>query len=560
VSEDVEQIQGVFLAESQEGVAAMESGLMALEVRPDDEAALFEVFRAAHTLKGNAGIFGLRAIGSFAHAMEDVLDRLRSGRLTLTREGTTLLLRGVDVLRELLAEAFAGDDSLRGGHAATLLQIGALAAGAAPSAAPGAVDPGAAADPQSAVRTAAGVSGPARPSIRVDVARLDALLALVGEIAVARDQVSQLLVDPAVSREAILDRQHEAERLQLSLHELTLSLRMVSVGPTLRQLSRLVRDLALSLGKEADLEIEGADAEVDNSVLQLLKDPLTHMVRNAVDHGIESPDRRLERGKPRRGRIRLRASTERGALVVELSDDGEGLDRRRVLEKARERGLVSRDEVPGDARLHELVFEPGFSTAGHVTDLSGRGVGLDVVRRNVEALRGTVHLSSVPGSGSTVTLRLPLTLAIIEGLVVAVGSDVFVLPMDDVIESSALPRAEAERRLSHGVLSLRGGVHPYLRLRDLLQTDAPRTTREICVVVKAESGPAGLVVDAVLGQRQVVIRPLPKLLDRVQCASAAAVLGDGRLALILEPARCLAREASLLRSQVGSARGGERCD
>jgi len=532
----------VFLAEAEEGLAAMESGLIALETHPDDAEVLFNIFRAAHTLKGNAAAFGLNALASFAHTLEDLLDRLRSGDIVLTPERATLLLSGVDALRHLLSEATAGDDRLAPDQAALLDRLKAEAAG--PRGVTSSPGPSVGSREQVAHHDSPAQSPtPRRASLRVDVERLDQLLGLVGEIAVARDHVTQLLHDPAAARKSILDAQREADRLHLDLHELVLSLRMVPVGPTFQQLARLVRDVALSLGKEARLTIEGEDAEVDNSVLQLLKDPLAHMVRNALDHGIESPKARVAAGKDRCGQIRLRAAHERGALVIELTDDGAGLDRERVLGRARGRGLIGAEAEVDDARLHDLVFQPGFSTAETVTGVSGRGVGLDVVRRNIGALRGSVDLSSVPGRGSRFTIRLPLTLAIIDGLVVKVASDSYIVPLETVIESAALPHAEANRGLSRGVLNLHGTSLPYVRLRHRFALAAGHGRKEIAIIVRSEIGPAGLVVDAVLGQSQIVIKPLPKILDRLQGVSAAAVLGDGSVALILDPPRLVQEEA-----------------
>ncbi len=540
MSGEMQELLQVFLAESEEGLVVMETGLMALEAQPDDAEALSHVFRAAHTLKGNASTLGLNTLTSFAHVLEDVLDRLRSGRTTLTRQRTTLLLQSVDVLRRLLSDAAAGVDRENAEEESLLRRLTEeVAAGGAPS------------SPQDAARGAEPLAksaavpgaGASRPSLRVDVERLDQLLALVGEIAVARDHVSQLLNDPATPRKSVQEAQRESGQLQLDLHELVLSLRMVPVGPTFQQLARLVRDLTLSLGKEARLTVEGSDVEVDNSVLQLLKDPLTHMVRNAVDHGIEPPETRVRAGKSRCGDVRLRAVHERGALVIVLEDDGGGLDRERVLARAHGRGLISAEADVDDARLHELVFEPGFSTADAVTGVSGRGVGLDVVRRNISALRGSVDLSSEAGRGSRLTIRLPLTLAIIDALIVRVGEESLVIPLEAVLESVAMPPAEAIRGLSRGVLSLREAALPYVRLREVYRLSGSRSHREIVVVVKSELGPAGLVVDAVQGQSQIVIKPLPKVFDRLRGVSAATVLGDGAVALILDPARLVEKEA-----------------
>jgi len=310
---------------------------------------------------------------------------------------------------------------------------------------------------------------------------------------------------------------------------------MVPVGPALERLARTVRDLALALGKEARLEVVGGDVEVDNAVLQLLRDPLTHMVRNAIDHGIEKPEERVAGGKPRVGLITIRCVRQPSAILIELVDDGAGIDRARLLVRARERGLVAPEAVPPDAQLFNLLFEAGFSTVEQVSDLSGRGVGLDVVRRNIHALRGTVGIGSQPGQGTTVTIRLPLTLAVIEGLLVRLGGTTGVLPVEEVTESLAM-LPEPSPGAGRGVVVLRGKALPYVRLRQLFGIAGAPPPREVLIVVASDSGPVGFVVDAVSGQRQTVIKPLAKIFRNVSGISATTVLGDGQVALILDVA------------------------
>jgi two-component system chemotaxis sensor kinase CheA len=359
-----------------------------------------------------------------------------------------------------------------------------------------------------------------------------------------------MIETPNLPRRRLQEAQRESERLYIDLQDLVMKLRMVPVGPTLQQLSRTVRDLALAVGKEAHLEIVGGDVEVDNAVLQLLRDPLTHMVRNAIDHGIEAAEARVASGKPRSGRVSIRCVRQPGAILIELADDGGGIDRARLLARARERGLVAPDVVPPDAHLLSLLFEAGFSTADEISDLSGRGVGLDVVRRNIHALRGTVSIASQLGQGTTVTIRLPLTLAVIEGLLVRLGETTYVLPIEEVTESLAMP-AEATPGAARGVVTLRGRALPYVRLRHLFGIPGAPPPREVLIVVMNEAGQVGFVVDAVSGQRQTVIKPLAKVFRSVRGISATTVLGDGRVALILDPAELV--EASMLEAGEGTS-------
>ena len=368
----------------------------------------------------------------------------------------------------------------------------------------------------------------------MDLDKLDHLLRLTGEIAVARGRMMQMLEDPSISRDALAEMHREAERTHLDLQELVMALRMVPIGPTFRRFARVVRDQAYAHGKQAHLVTDGDDVEVDSSVLQLLRDPLTHLVRNALDHGIESPEERSAHGKPASGRISLRASHEAGNVVIELADDGAGLDWEAIEARARERGLIEGTQPPSRTDLAATIFEAGFSTAEQVTELSGRWVGMDVVRRNVEALRGSIVVDSPPGAGTRFTIRLPLTLAIIEGLLVGLGDETFVLPLDAVQESVELPRAAADPGETSGVLMVRGRTLPFVRLRHLFGLPGDPPARENVVVVQDGSGLAGLVVDALHGQRQTVIKPLTRLFSGAAGVSASAILGNGRVALILD--------------------------
>jgi two-component system chemotaxis sensor kinase CheA len=312
-----------------------------------------------------------------------------------------------------------------------------------------------------------------------------------------------------------------------------MGIRMVPVGPLFRQFVRSVRDLARSHGKLARLEVVGGDVEVDTTVLEQLKDPLLHLVRNAVDHGLEKPAQRESQGKNACGLIRLTAAHSGGNIVVKLEDDGAGFDRARILDKAKRIGLLSGKEEIRDQDLYDLVFEAGFSTADAVTDLSGRGVGLDVVRRNIDILRGTVEISSAAGKGTAITMRLPLTLAIIEGFSVRVGTETFVVPLEHVTECTELP-AEQRNSEASGILSLRGTALPYVRLRRAFGLSGEAPKRENIVVVKMNEFHAGIAVDELLGGMQTVVKPLGRAFRGVRGIAGSTVLGDGRVGLIID--------------------------
>ena len=521
-----------FLTEAAEHLRALEEALVALEARPDDAELLNGIFRVAHSLKGDALMVGFPRIADFAHGLEDLLDRLRDGALAVDGDLVTLLLRAVDVLRALLAAAAAGQDTVPDDLEAAQAALAAACAGPAAEAAAPAEHPAVA----SSVTAEAG-------TLRVDVAKLDRMLNLTGEIAIARGRVAQMMAAlPAHVGQDILEAHRDADRLQLELQEQVMKARMVPVGPFFRQYARTVRDVARAHGKAVRLVIEGDDVEMDTRVVERLRDPLTHMIRNSIDHGIESPELRAALGKPPEGCLTLRAAHEGGLIVIDVHDDGAGFNRPRIAERARATGLAPAPEQLPDADLLALVFAPGFSTAETVTDLSGRGVGMDVVRRNIEGLRGTLAIESVDGEGATITIRLPLTLAIIDGFGVGVGEETYIVPLDAVLECLALPVDPHRDGHGRGVINLRGEALPYLRLRDRFKASGPAPRREHVLVVQHAGGRAGIAVDALYGERQAVIKSLGAGLDGLSGLSGSTILGDGRVALILDvPA--LLREA-----------------
>ncbi|HET7789938.1 MAG TPA: chemotaxis protein CheA [Gemmatimonadales bacterium] len=521
--QDRELLLRTFVTEATEALKEMELALIALEASPDDAELLNDVFRRAHSLKGDAAMVGFPAIGQFAHSVEDILSRLRDRELAVTPELVTALLRAVDVLRRMTGAVSDGEGALPEDGGAVLATLTELAA----------VTP---APALATIATAAEHvdAGEAR-TLRVDVAKLDRMLNLTGEIAIARGRVAQMLAGlPGLEAREVLEAHREAERLQMDLQEQVMKARMVPLGGVFRQYGRIVRDVARAHGKSVALVIEGGDVEVDTRVAERLRDPLTHMIRNTLDHGIESPDLRAALGKPAEGRLTLSAAHDGGQIVIEVRDDGAGFNRSRIAERARAMGLAAQPETLPDAELLAFVFEPGFSTALEVTDLSGRGVGMDVVRRNIESLRGSIAITSVEGEGSTVTIRLPLTLAIIDGFSVGVADETYILPLDQVLECLALPRDARSDAGGRGVINLRGEPLPYLRLRDRFGVPGAAPAREHVVVVRLAGHSAGIAVDSLYGESQAVIKSLGSALDGVPGVSGSTILGDGRVSLILD--------------------------
>lgn len=531
---DLDAILATFSAETEERLGEMEEALIALEVNPQNGKPLEAIFRGAHTIKGNSASLGFSAVAQFAHAFEELLQRFRNGAVAVTAERVTLLLRSVDALRQMVPEAINGAEELRPAHAALLQQ---LADG----------DPADAEDERGAVpaQSAERANPRSQPgedfqpwlgrggTIRVDIQKLDRMLNLAGEITVAHGRLREALDSRARGGKDALEAQGQVERLSLDLQEQIMKVRMVPVGPIFRQYIRIVRDLAQTNGKVAQLAIEGEDVEIDLSVVEHLKDPLMHMIRNALDHGIESPETRQAQGKNRSGLITLSASHDGANIVIRVRDDGSGLSRERIIQRARLLDTIAEPEKLVDRELYQLIFEPGFSTAEKITDISGRGVGMDVVRRNIEALRGSVVAESAPGRGTAITIRLPLTLAIIDGFSVGIGEETYVIPMHMVLECLQMP-ADARQGSRFGVINLRGEPLPYVRLRDWFDVPGPRSNRENIVVVEVDHVKAGFAVDYLFGARQTVIKPLGENFKEVRGIAGSAILGNGRVALILD--------------------------
>ncbi|MBZ5528424.1 MAG: chemotaxis protein CheA [Acidobacteriia bacterium] len=540
-----------FVVESAEGLAQMEHAILELESHPDDKELVQGIFRVVHTAKGNAGILELPNLHAFAHAFEDLLDEIRNHKIAVTPEVINVLFSALDVLREMTSADGAARDEMSPAAKKVIQNCAEIRAGGqgkgkkakkvrgkeSAEAEPEqeAEEEGAPEVQETAGEVKAEHHKNSLQTLRVDVSKLDRLLDLTGEIAIARGRIALLLEHP---EKTTWDEIREAHRLADTLHtdlqETVLKSRMVPVGPLFRQYARMVRDISKANGKLARLQVEGEDVEVDTSVVEHLKDPLLHMIRNAIDHGLELPAERKRKGKPPVGTVTVRAAHEGGSIILEVSDDGEGLNRQNIIEVAQKSGLASEPEKMADQELFQLIFEAGFSTAKTVSDLSGRGVGMDVVKRNVQALRGNTLISSREGMGTTVHIRLPLTLAIIEGFGVGVGEETFVIPMDQVVECVELSAGENDQERNEGVIQLRNEPLPYLHLREHFAVKGARPARQNIVVVQHDAKRAGLSVDVLYGSTQTVIKPLPMLFKDVPGVSGSAILGNGRVALILD--------------------------
>jgi two-component system chemotaxis sensor kinase CheA len=549
-----------------------------LDSAPTDREALNAIYRGFHTIKGVSSMLGLDAVRTLAHEAENLLNLARDGKLVLRGTALELAFASVDTLKRQMAlarrwavdrvplppdptiqvlvdrlhRAVAGtgaEDSHAEPPTATPPEpeppASAPSTAAAPVSAPEKPSPAVPPAAPAPAHPAAPAPGPAgkphriadKETVRVDKDRLDKLINTIGELVIAQSMALQefelLSAGSGVQPLALA----ELSKISRDLQELSLSLRMVPLQGTFQKMARLVRDLSRKMHKPVDLELVGEETELDKTVVDQLGDPLMHMVRNAIDHGLEEPAERRAAGKPAEGHVTLRAYHQGGNVYIELSDDGKGLDRDRILAKALEKGIVADGHRLTDSEIYALIFEPGFSTAKAVTDVSGRGVGMDVVRRNVEALQGNILIRTQPGTGTTFTIRLPLTLAIMDGLMVGLGEDVYVLPLLSVIESFRPRRSEVHTVAARGAaVTVRGEVVPLLRLHQILDRPVRETDpcRALVVLVEDQGKKYALLVDDLLGQMQAVVKSLDANYQRVEGLAGATILGDGRVAMILD--------------------------
>jgi two-component system, chemotaxis family, sensor kinase CheA len=555
-----------FITESREHLDNVEHGVLVLETSPKDAEKLNTIFRAFHTFKGGAGFLNLLPINKLAHVLESLLDLARQGTLTIDAPVIELILRGRDVLKQFVDEI---DGQLAGARpvqpiaiptALLKAEVQEVIEGAVPDPKPQGESPSpieplpaqaaapAAEIPQPEVKIPPKVAAePAASSlqpvtsptmVKVDTAKLDGLLDLVGEMVIAQSLVSQNNAELAGTNPQTARNLAQLGRITKELQRVSMALRMVPIRGVFQKMSRVVRDIAAKQQKKVNFVTNGEDTELDRTVVEELNDPLLHMIRNAMDHGIETPEKREALGKSAIGTLSLSAYHQGGNIVVEIEDDGGGLNRERILNKAIERGLAKAGAELTDEQIFHFIFAAGFSTAEKVTDISGRGVGLDVARRNIERLRGRIEISSQPGKGTKFKVSLPLTLAIIDGFIVKVGEERYILPTLSVRESFR-PKPEMVSRMQNRaeVVNVRGRIIPLLRLNEIFGVSS--TTREPCdgiiVVVEAGTDLRCLLVDGLLHKQEVVIKNLNEMMvQKNQYLAGAAILGDGLVGLILD--------------------------
>ena len=673
MSIDMAQFHQVFFEESFEGLDAMESGLLNLDMGDVNVDEINTIFRAAHSIKGGSGTFGFNSVSDFTHVMETLLDEMRDGRRLITQTTVDVLLGSVDCLREMLqaiqgggeinqqsvsqhklaldselnntpiSEALAintfqtqttsnqsakevsgwsiafsphlhllktGNEPLRmfrelatlGNltvtadlqglpdlydldpeecHLSWKLELegnvpvneideifdwveedcdlakqaifGSLAAtsinntdivtvpvskntaptehDASPSKTAGEIKETKKEEPKAAAKGSS--------SIRVDTSKIDTLINMVGELVITQSMLSLIGEHFELSKlDHLKNGLSQLERHTRELQESVMNIRMLPISFVFSRFPRLAHDISSKLGKKIELKLVGEHTEVDKTVVELLSDPLVHLVRNSLDHGIEMPDVRLAAGKPETGTVTLEAYHRGGNIVIEVNDDGKGLDKSKLRAKAIEKGLIEPDAILTDKQTYELIFMPGFSTAEKLTDISGRGVGMDVVRRNIQSLGGNIEIISTLGKGSTIAIHLPLTLAILDGQSVAVGDETYIVPLGAIIESLNIKEDRVNRVVGKGeTFLLRGQYLPIIRMHEIFNVSSAKHTKlteGLLVVVEGQGVRCGLFVDDLLGQQQVVIKSLEANYRRVEGVSGATILGDGSVALILD--------------------------
>jgi two-component system chemotaxis sensor kinase CheA len=529
-----------FLSETSEGLEIIDRDLVEIERNPSNREVLGRIFRVLHTIKGTSGFLNLPRLGAVAHAAETLLGKFRDGALSVTPAAVSLILSAVDRIKALLAGIAATETEPEGDDGELITRLEAMAARPrAQEAPPAAGDTADNPDPDKTSDVAL-----ASKTIRVNVDLIEHLMTMVRELVLTRNQLLEMV-------RRLQDSEFKVPLQRLSnitgeLQETVMKTRMQPIGNAWQKLPRIVRDLGHDLGKRIELEMSGAETELDRQVLELIKDPLTHMVRNAADHGIETPAERRAAGKAETGRIRLSARHEGGHIIIVVADDGRGLDLERIKAKAVKEGLASEADLErmSSAHIHNFVFIPGFSTASMVSSISGRGVGLDVVRNNIQEIGGAVDLRSVPGEGTSFTIKIPLTLAIVSTLIVGAGGERFAFPQISVLELVRVKRS-GDRQIdiihNSAVLRLRNKLLPLVCLSTLLKLgpdstlDARRKDDAFVIVAQLGLRTFGIVVDEVFDTEEIVVKPMASRLRHLDVYSGTTILGDGQVIMILDP-------------------------
>ncbi len=589
VTEDIDLMID-FISEAKEHLDSIEINMVNWEKYPQDKEIINSIFRPFHTIKGVAGFLNLTAINRLSHQLESLLDEAREGRIELNPELSDLIFNGVDTLKSMIETT---EEAVQTGEAQeykvdidTLLRKILVVLNAvqmqsevgdeieSPPTEPigeilvkeGKVkkddldellekqksqEPhrpigeilinekkATPRDISSAIRKQKESAAPqAEKHIKVDTVKMDQLLDLVGELVIAQSMVTHNPEVEKITNQRFVRDISQLMRITSNLQNVSMSMRLVPIGATFQKMNRIVRDLSSKSGKKINLILEGQSAEIDRNMVEELYDPLLHMIRNSCDHGIKTPEERLAQGKPAEGTVTLKAEHIGGKILITIADDGEGLDREAILKKAVEKGIVSPDERPDDKTIDNLIFMPGFSTAKKVTDVSGRGVGMDVVKKAIEKLHGTAEIICHPGKGTIFTINLPLTTAIIDGMLVQLGSERYIIPTLSVRQLVHPRKSDMNTIVGRGnTVKVRERILPMIKLREVLKHDEPEddTENSVLVIIEDNDEVVALQVDSVIGKQEVVIKNIDSSSEKMEGVAGGAILGDGRVGLILD--------------------------
>lgn len=581
--DDIEIVKE-FLVESNDHLDDVESKILKLEENPEDADIINSIFRPVHSMKGSAGFLGLKGIGKVSHELETLLDEARKNKIKITSEIIEILYEGVDILkrlREYIAKKIDNKNVSADviDYKPFLLKISVILGknqdsvhqSDTPDGFPKEkhigeilVESGEISKDQlemaleeqerrkrlgeilvekgittpekinNALKVQSVIGKPSSETVKVDTQKLDNLVNLVGELVIANALISEALGN--ISNGSNKNLSH-LNKIVKDIQDQVMCMRMVPLKSTFQKMARLVRDVSAKVGKKVRLEISGEETELDKTVIEEIGDPLVHIIRNSIDHGIEPQEERIAKGKQADGLVRLNAFHRGGNIVIEIEDDGKGLCKEKILRKAIEKGLIDENAALSEQQIYSLIFSAGFSTAEKVTDVSGRGVGMDVVKKNVERLRGKVEIFSVEGKGTKISIKLPLTMAIIDGMIVQVGPEKYIVPMLSIEESIRPKKEDVSTVQQRGeLINVRGNLLPMVRLHSLYNVQPKKMNpwEALILIVEGEGRRCGILVDDLLGQQQIVIKSLGEHFRNIRGISGSAILGDGRIGLILD--------------------------
>src|SRR3990172_990008 len=530
--DEMQELIKDFVVETDEVLEGLDQCFVKLEESPGDLGLINEIFRAVHSIKGSAGFLGFTRLVEVAHQSENVLNKLRQQEIQATSETIDIILESVDVLKVLMTEIMKQVQDDRNDRNENITISGE----------------------RNSDKPASGAGEDKELTLRIDTDRLDHVMDLVGELVLSRNRLSKILSDIEEIYEGdekiktLLETSSNLSLITTDLQLSVMKMRMVPIRKVFNKFPRIVRDIARKANKKINLEMHGEATEIDKSVIEELKDPLVHLIRNSIDHGIETPEDRLKAGKPEAGTIKLNASQEGNSIIIQIEDDGKGIDPAVVERKARERGLIRNNDIKlSHKEIINYIFEPGFSTADKVTDISGRGVGMDVVKTNIGRINGIIDVNSDNGKGTQVILKIPLTLAIIQVLMVKVNGEMYALPLASILETFRVSKSNLKFIDGQQILNVRNRLIPLIKLSDALElscTDAGKDWVYVVLMAIAEKQ-VGVIVDELCHQEEVVIKPVGTYFADIKEVSGATITGDGKVGLILDPGSLIYRQRDL---------------